>query len=116
MLTEGCGLALDAGTAVGEAETGADEPHGPVACRHRLEDVARLELRMTGDLVDLPDDGARHVGRGEPGLPALWLIGGQRRLDHLAQGLVVVRARPPVAEARILERVGATDGAHEARE
>src|SRR5262249_56130181 len=68
-------LPIEAGAAVLEPEPGADQPHRTVARVDRLEHVAVLELRMLHDLVDLPDRATRHVGGGQPRLPALAISG-----------------------------------------
>src|SRR5262249_6878885 len=75
-----------------------------------------LELRVLHDLVDLPDGAARYVGGRQPLLPALRVVGRQSGLDDLAQRRLVVGARGPVLEARIVERVRAAQLAHETDE
>src|SRR6266436_3354324 len=109
VLTEGRRLAIDPGAPMLQAEARAHEPHRPIARVDGLEHVPVLELRVADDLVDLPDGAARHVGRGEACFPGAGIALGHGGLDDLAQGRLVGGAGRPVLEARVTERVGATE-------
>src|SRR5581483_1140679 len=106
-------LALDAAAAVGEAEAGAHEGVLAVSGLDPLQNVAVRELRMLDDLGDRPHARAGNIGRRQPRLPGLGIVGGEHLLDDGTQGLVVGDARRPVDEAGVLGEVRLADGAGE---